>query len=245
MSKSDLPIIIIVGLTGVGKSTTLEALKKDNEQYRLLPNRRELTDQIIIPEIQRELGLPEKPVKDRLQRFELTRRYRRKHSGGMVYALHQYLATLDGQPSQTLLLDNLRGLEEVKSAVETLSNSRFIFFDAPDTVRLERLLSRRDSFDFVEASELNVEALEAALRQIEGGDKVFDLPELAALVKQRRVSEDDLLDAVRIIVTERQNYDATAALDYLQCVLAETRLLYLDTSLHSLEYVVQRIQRWL
>ena len=41
-------ILFISGLTGVGKSSTLKTLTA-LANYTLLPNRRELTDQIIIP----------------------------------------------------------------------------------------------------------------------------------------------------------------------------------------------------
>ena len=56
-----LPVIIMVGLTGVGKSTVIDLLGKE-VAFTLLPNRRALTDEIIIASLQKEAGEPIRPV---------------------------------------------------------------------------------------------------------------------------------------------------------------------------------------
>ncbi len=49
---ADRPLLVIVGVTGVGKSTALQALQDGGFEYDLLPDRRDLTDRLIIPSVQ-------------------------------------------------------------------------------------------------------------------------------------------------------------------------------------------------
>ncbi len=77
-----VPLIVFVGVTGVGKSTTLQALREQQFNFALLPDRRELTDHLIIAFLQRQAGVAPHPVTDRTERFQLTRRYREQFSGG-------------------------------------------------------------------------------------------------------------------------------------------------------------------
>ena len=246
---TDAGITFIVGLTGVGKSTTLEALKRSD--LTLLPNRRELADTIIIPEMQRQMGEAVREVRDRLARFEFTKRYRQQHPGGVVQALQVYLEQIYLEKTSLqppFLFDNVRGLDEVKSAAETFANARFIFLDAPNMVRLKRLIGRADAFDQVSnvaaTSPQNTSFTEKLLT-VRGVDEVFDLYEVGRLEANAGVDDEALLDAVKIIVAEQQNYDAAAALAYLRTSLGETRLLYLDTSMLSVNEVAARIEAWL
>jgi hypothetical protein len=246
-----------------------------------LPNRRELANTIIIPEMQRKLGEKEKPVKDRLERFRLSALYRERYPGGMVHALQTYLSDFspllpqgisqkspfskgdlmtgssfakggissfiraESSPNSskpTLLFDNIRGLEECQAAVETFPASRFIFFDAPAMVRLKRLIKRNDSFDQVSASAVN-QTLLKELEAIEGLEQVFQKPALLKLAATGTPAEK-MLDAVKIIVAENQNYHAEAARAFLQQSLDDSRLLYLDTSQKDLEAVTRLIKEW-
>ncbi len=50
----------------------------------VLPDRRDLADRVVIPAVQDELGLPRAPVRDRVERFRMTARYRESHPGGMA-----------------------------------------------------------------------------------------------------------------------------------------------------------------
>ena len=45
---NELPLVILVGVTGVGKSTLLAEFSKHLSSFLLLPDRRQLTDQLII-----------------------------------------------------------------------------------------------------------------------------------------------------------------------------------------------------
>ena len=246
---TDADITFIVGLTGVGKSTTLGAVKRSD--LTLLPNRRALADTIIIPEMQRQMGEEVGEVRDRLARFELTRRYRQQHPGGVVHALQVYLeqAYLEGTSLRPpFLFDNVRGSAEVKSAAERFTNSRFIFLDAPNMVRLKRLVGRSDAFDQVSntaATRLENTSFTEKLLTIRGVDEVFDLYDVGRLEANAGVDDEAILDAVKIIVAEQQNYDAGAALAYLRTALDEARLLYLDTSTLSVDEVAARIGAWL
>jgi hypothetical protein len=80
LSLTRLPVIITVGLTGVGKSTVIELLGKE-VAFTLLPNRRVLTDEVIVASLQREAGESVGPGADRLKRFEYTAQYREKNAG--------------------------------------------------------------------------------------------------------------------------------------------------------------------
>lgn len=245
-------ILFIIGLTGVGKSTTLKALQSLALDFELLPNRRELADTIILPEVQRAEGGEPKVEKDRLERFRLTARYRELYPAGMVHALQVYLDNhhKDGMKSceatkaQRLIFDNIRGLDECTAAVALFENSRFIFLDAPPMVRLKRLIGRGDNFDQVAATRLENDSFIEKLLVLEGAEKVFDVYEIAKL-DTSGIDESKILDAVQIILTEHQNYNSEDATSYLKSNLSFERLLYLDTSQLSIEEVTGKIQGWL
>ena len=76
----DLNLVIFIGLTGVGKTTTFEELSTGNLKFRMLPDRRQLTDEVVIPEVLKLQNLEIQPVTDRVERFELTKIYREKIS---------------------------------------------------------------------------------------------------------------------------------------------------------------------
>lgn len=229
----------MLGLTGVGKSTAVRALQAS---FTLLPNRRRLTDALIIPEMQRAAGTPVEPVTDRLERFELTRRYRELHPGGMVHALKGYLEaqTLEGE----LVFDNLRGLDEAKAAAAAFPDARFILLDAPPLVRLARLVGRADAFDEVAPLQGLGGDLQQRLAELEGLEAVFHPDELARMVVSG-VPAEDVLKGVRIILSEAKNYDMTAAADYLRGVKNAQDFLYLGTASLSLGDVRAKIQAWL
>jgi hypothetical protein len=239
------PILFIIGLTGVGKSTTLKALQSSTLDFELLPNRRELADMIIIPEVQKAEGNEQKPKKDRLERFRLTAKYREMYPGGMVHALQVYLSHHNKDTKvQSLIFDNIRGLDECKAAIKIFEGSRFIFLDAPAIIRLKRLIGRGDSFDQVAATRLENDSFIEKLLALQGAEKLFDVYEIARL-DTSGIDESKILDAVQIILTEHQNYNSEDAENYLKSKLDDKRLLYLDTSQLSIEEVTKRIQEWL
>ncbi|ADI15323.1 conserved hypothetical protein [Truepera radiovictrix DSM 17093] len=234
-------MLFLLGLTGVGKSTAAAALTRRG--YALLPNRRALTDRLIIPEVQRAAGETPHPVEDRLERFALTRRYRQRHPGGMVHALCRYLEA-NPPGAQPLVFDNLRGADEAAAAVAAFPSARFVLLDAPPMTRLLRLIGRRDAFDRVAATRLENTGFVEALLALPGLEAVFDPYELARL-EARGLPEEDLLRAVRILLSEAQNYDMAAAARVLRAAKDARGFLHLDTADKGAEAVQTAIEAWL
>ncbi len=246
---SGLPLVILVGLTGVGKSTVLEQLHQSGLAFTLLPNRREITDEIIITTLQQEAGLQPHLVVDRVERFEYTARYRARFPGGMAHALGHIFVRPDRLDSPRLIFDGLRGLEEVQHAAVYLPQARFIVLDAPDMVRLNRLVNRDDSFDTTAVQvSLAQHNLIAALLAVPDIQTVFDQDQLSEIAQYARladISMDTIVEKVSIIVEERRNYDSAAARAYLASTLPPERLFVIDTSLHPAPAVAEQVARWL
>ena len=207
-------LLILVGLTGVGKTTTVRALRECVLAFDLLPNRRALTDEHMIGWLQDRDGQPRTPVVDRAERFALTRRYREIHPGGMAHVL---AGLCDGEWSSPLLVfDGLRGVSEVLAAARELPRSRFLVLTAPHGVRLLRLLGRDDDFDTIgRASSARVDAdfglVESQVREqvrqlVESGD--LDPAEVSAKLsilerEHENYSQDVVLAGLRQIAPER------------------------------------------
>jgi len=243
---TDLPLIIIVGLTGVGKTTALTQLDKLGVEFTLLPNRRVLADEVIISSLQKEAGETPHPVTDRVKRFDYTARYRAKYPGGMAFALSR-LALNPLKTSGWLVFDGLRGLEEVQQATWLFKQIRFVLLDAPDTVRLTRLLQRHDAFDRTEAapSALNAD-LTAALYDIPHIKSVFTTRQIQQIgLLGHTVSPADIIKKVKIIVQERQNYNSNTARIYLTNTLPSRRLLVVNTADQPAGAVAKKIAGWL
>jgi hypothetical protein len=234
---ADLPLTVLVGVTGVGKSTALAALREAGAQARVLPDRREITDLVILA------PLAGQPVTDRTERFRLTALYRGTHPGGMAHALGTLSADTRhwGRP---LLFDGLRGLEEVEYAARHFPAWRFVALTAPDAVRVWRLLGRADAFDRVAGGESG-SSLRADLAAIPGVDRVFPAAELDALaaLEAGGHAPADILARTRIVVTERQHYDPDAACALLR-TLPPSRALVLDTVALSPAGVAARVRAW-
>ncbi len=229
---SELPLLVLVGVTGVGKSTTLEALRAGGLSFSSLPDRREITDAAIFGGAQ---------VTDRAERFRRTAEFRQTHPGGMAEALERISINLSALPAP-ILFDGLRGLNEVQSAAHNFPRARFVALDAPDTVRVRRLLGRHDRFDQVSSlAGPTTDRLEA-LQGIEGIGTVFSEEEIQ-LLAQLEASSDDIAAKVSIVVTERRHYDPKAANAFLRTLPGE-RVLYADTSLESAATLASRITRW-
>jgi ABC-type cobalamin/Fe3+-siderophores transport system ATPase subunit len=254
-SVKDVRSLVIVGLTGVGKTTVLTQLKsalaKGNGivDCQLLPNRREVTDVLMIPFVQRYDGLPVEPVKDRAERFEITRRYRQLFAGGMAHALSQ-LSVPSPKQGSIVIFDGLRGENEIRHAANLLPHARFLMLDAPDAVRIERLVSRQDAFDSLSSSaemnqgqsisgfaELGVSGLEEILTSQEQA-------RLLALVNARTVEAGDLAARAKIVLAERRNYDPIATRNAL-LEHAEDRSLVVDTATLSPAEIVSETIQWL
>ena len=232
----ELPLTVLVGVTGVGKSTALAALQATDAALKVLPDRREVTDAVMI--------WPQAggPVRDREERFRLTALYRQTHPGGMAQALGSLLADTDHW-GETPVFDGLRGEDEVRYAAEHFPRWRFVALGAPDPVRVRRLLGRGDRFDQIQAD--GAEDLRAALGGLTGSAEVFttaDLDALAGLVSEGHRAED-ILAKTKIVVSERRNYDPGAAEAVLRTLPSE-RALILDTVQLSPEQVGAAVRAW-
>ena len=235
---ADASLLILVGVTGVGKSAAVDALGQIGMDFTLLPNRRELTDKLIISPFQQLDGEPRTPVRDRQRRFDYTRRYREANPGGMAHALTRLWVNpqrLDG----LLLFDGLRGENEVSYAAERLSQARFVVLDAPDAVRVQRLLGRNDAFDRMGGETTAPPAgddVDAHLRDFQAlgvadARHLFSPAEEQALLDLARkgdVTAAELAAKLRIVVSERRNYDPAAAIVALENMVPD-RTLVVDT----------------
>jgi hypothetical protein len=250
-SLATAPLLILVGVTGVGKSTLLENLAQRGPAFYRLPDRRELTDRLIIATMQAADGRPVAPVTDRKARFEYTRRYRERFAGGMAHALAQLLV----DPAATgsyLLFDGLRGANEVAHAATCLPLARFAMLDAPDWVRVQRLLNRRDNFDHIagptNAHDHSAEvAADLTALGVEEAATLFTPAEAQSLLDwagRGEVDRDDLRAKLQIVLEERRSYDPAATLAALQ-THAPDRTLYLDTVALSPQAVAETLLKWI
>ena len=255
---ADVDLTIFVGLTGVGKTTTLEAVADLGFTLTLLPNRRTLTDDLLIAELQLADGDPVSTVRDRAQRFAYTRRYRERYAGGMARALAQLLlkrnvptinvsaaniSTTIDTVDVRYLFDGLRGVNEVTHAARLLPRARFVVLTASDFVRVQRLLGRNDQFDQVAVSDKQIEAVDL-LGEAASLFSAKEQEQLYALVQAGQVDPAELQAKLKIVQTERQNYDSDASIDALLSV-APQRTLVVDTATYSPQQVAEQIVTFL
>jgi hypothetical protein len=249
----DCPLLILVGVTGVGKSTALQALTAAGLDYCLLPDRRDLTDRLIIPSVQAQAGEPAAPVRDRKARFAYTRAYREQYPGGMAHALAQL--RIDPQVQDgALLFDGLRGANEVTHAAALLPHALFVVLEAPDVVRVARLLGRNDPFDQIGEAHAPAAERDAHLDSVqwfadigappaEGSFTPQEEQALLDLVRAGAVTAEALRDSLAIVLEERRSYDPAAAKAALLEV-APLRTLAVDTQRHAPEAVGALIKRF-
>lgn len=214
----ELPLLVLVGLTGVGKSSLLEALA-----YPTLPDRREVVDRYVLP-----LFGAEGQALDRAERFALTRRFRQTHPGGVAQALSQ-ARTL---PAWPLLFDGLRGEAEVAYALEHLPLARFVVLEARDLTRLARLLGRGDRFDRVRLDAADMDALRGTAQGVLSEE---ELEEALSWGFEAR----ELLAKLKIVAEERKNYDPEGPRRLLG---GHPRALFLDTEALSVAEEAERIR---
>ncbi len=244
-SIADLPLLIIVGVTGVGKSTMLSRLTSLGLRHTLLPDRRVLTDALIIPTMQQLDSAPPQPVTDRRLRFDYTRRYRELHPGGMAQALAGLVVAPTEIGHGLLVFDGLRGENEIEWAVRLLPQAYFVMLDAPDAVRIQRLLGRRDAFDQVTTAPGVAQTHGFAGLGVTDAAGLFTPEEeraLLALVETGAVTAADLRAKLQIVAEERRNYDpATTRAALLRW--AGERALIIDTTHHRVDAVARLTAR--
>jgi hypothetical protein len=199
----EAPLLILVGLTGVGKSTLVEALGLPR-----LPDRRELVDLYVLPRYGAKPPIP------REERFRLTRRFREEFPGGVA----EVLARGYVPPAPLLLFDGLRGEEEVAYALKHLPKALFVVLHAREITRLKRLLARQDAFDRVALSPLEAEKLQELAQGVLAPE---ELEEALALAPA-----EEVLAKLKIVAEEKRNYDPEGPLRLLR---DHPRALVLDT----------------
>ena len=271
----DMPVLILVGVTGVGKSTAVDALRTRWGEISLLPNRRKIADLLVIPTVQGWDGDPPTVVTDRRRRFDYTGRYRQRHPGGLAHAFSRLV--LQRRPAApgrgaVTIFDGLRGADEVSFAAQSLPLARFAVLNAPDVVRVERLLQRQDAFDQVsensggqcpvpsgqrpvpsddtpDATRHCSSASDGGFRweEVAEGQDLFTGEEqdhLAALVSRGEVDGAELAAKIAIVAAERRNYDPHAAVEILRAAALD-RTVVVDTTTHSPTEVAAKLERLL
>ncbi len=244
LQLAEQPLLVFVGPTGVGKSTTVKQLAKLGLRFTLLPDRRVLTDRLIVAPLAAAAGRTE-PVACRLERLEYARRYRQQHPGGMAEIL-QHLATAPTEVQSLLLFDGLRGEAEISYAARALPQAVFAMLDAPDKVRLLRMLHRADPFDRVQAAAAT--SSQAAIADLTAlgvpeATSYFnkaEVAELLDLVRAGLVTAHELRGKLKVIVEQAQVYQPRATAAALQR-LAGDRALILDTATLVPAQVASRI----
>jgi len=233
----DLDLLVLCGLTGVGKTTTMALVRPLLGRVVDLPERRLLVDQVVAG-----LYRADPATLDRIERFALTARFRADHPGGVAEILSQLTVPQD-LAAAPLIFDGLRGADEIRYAARALPHARFAALLATDFMRLNRLLRRADAFDRA------VTSAESGVRRAlpPGLDTLFTRPEIEEL--ERRVasgtlSEAELAAKLAIVREERLNYDP----DCMMAAFAEidpARWLAIDTVRHEPPAVAAQIADFL
>ena len=229
VALSACPMLVLVGVTGVGKSATLRALQQLGLGFQALPDRREITDAVVFGG---------ERITDRAKRFERTAAFRRVNPGGMAQALEGISVAVP----PPMLFDGLRGLAEVTHAARAFPLARFVALDAPDSVRVSRLLGRGDAFDAVDATGGSDASTLELLHAIDGVGAVFSSAQLGRLAALPH-APSEIAAKVSIVVTERQHYDPLSSNAFLKALPGE-RALYADTALEPAAAVASRIAAW-
>lgn len=141
----DQALLMLVALTGTGKSTTLKRLRPRLGGANVIPSRREVADWIAIPTAQTLAGEPLIPLPDRRLRFAYTRNFAEHVPGGMAagFSWIHLADEFDGH----LLSEGIRGENEIRYALSHFPRWQIVELSLNPLTRLRRLSGRRDDFD--------------------------------------------------------------------------------------------------
>lgn len=162
----ELPLRMVCGLTGSGKSTTLATLRAGGDhRYREdLPSRRDLADLVVIPAAQAYRGEAIAKVSDRAERFRWTQIFAQEVChGGSAAAFNWLNYAHDGQTP--LLSEGLRGAREIGAALRRFPRWRIVELWLDPLTRLQRLSGRDDAFDAQAAGVADLGHLPAGRRE--------------------------------------------------------------------------------
>lgn len=260
-----IPLLILVGQTGAGKSSTVEGLAARAEVCAILPDRRAVTDSIILPAM---TGDPDSRVADRIERFRLTAAFRDRHPGGMGDVLAHLSvdgATMRGAGEQRaggrwLIFDGVRGAAETAAAAR-LPQAVFAVLQAAPEIRVARLSLRGDPFD--QATLTAGESVDPGtdhaqdpgaidhpadtdygqILEEQGVGSLVAPPTLARLARLLAKARADLAavaSAASIVVEESHHYNPAEALAVLHNH-APDRMIVVDTVENSVDDVVRKI----
>jgi len=136
-----------------------------------------------------------------------------------------------------------------------LPQARFVVLDAPDLVRVQRLLGRSDRFDQISSNgAINPSATgqnSLAAVGVADGDTLFTPDEVQALLQSAAppvgagsIAVEELRAKLQIVVEERRNYDPQAAIAYLKAHVPD-RTLLIDTTQVAAAAAAQQVVDWL
>lgn len=215
----EVPLLVLVGLTGVGKSTLAEALGLPR-----LPDRRELVDRYVLPRYGATPPIP------REERFRLTRRFREECPGGVAEVLTRGYAP----PKPLLLFDGLRGEAEVAYALAHLPKALFVVLHAREITRLRRLLARKDAFDRARVGPEEEARLKALAQGVLTEEELLEALSLAPL--------EEVLAKLKIVAEEKRNYDPEGP---LRLLWGHPRALVLDAETLTPEAEARAVRAFL
>jgi hypothetical protein len=233
--------LVLVGLTGAGKSATVTGLAACGAVATVLPDRRVLTDRVILPAM---TDGPGQPVTDRIERFRLTAAFRDRHPGGMGDVIRQLRFT---RPlgAGWVAFDGVRGEAEVRAVAE-LPHALFAVLEASPEIRIARLSLRGDPFDQAalqsgdaQAGTANRSAMMDILteRRAESVLSEHALGRLAGVLATAQADASAVAAAASIIVEEARYYDPEAARAVLE-QMAPDRIFVIDTARYGVDDVV-------
>ena len=113
-------------------------------------------------------------------------------------------------------------------ASKYLPNAQFLLLDAPDSVRVQRLLKRNDEFDQINAVQVDSAELGDVSGFLNDEEKLW----LLDRVKRGEITLDELKGKLEIVRKERENY-SPARTKMALFHDARDRTIYIDTTIKS------------